>query len=233
MTSIYDAANEKSKASFPGYEQYVAKQQEEKQKRAERIATRDNLREAKRKNSLPPFLMVRAGVYNVWLIPLLGLASCIAAAGSEQYLSPSMHTLACVASGLVLAPGLLCALVATPNAIQHAQTYSNDIRRALNDYAESAQLAPQAFASTDFPRISGRLLQLIARHKAKNDARLFNNMLKNPNSIKNATVATNIVLGHLKSHPTDAAQVASVFDITTMPKNLQNHILRIIRAHSK
>jgi len=236
MNNIYDTTNEKSRASFPGYDQYVAKQQEQKQERAERAATRDALRTEKRKNSLPPFLMVRAGVYNTWLIPLLGVATMVATYESEQNLSQSMQILAGIVGGVLFVPGSIIAMSTMLQAEMAAETYANNVRRALNNYADGAEseLSSKALVGDNaFPRISARLLKLITRRKAKNDERLFNNMLENPASVKNATVATNIVVGHLKSHPEDAAHVESVFDINTMPKQLQKRIMRILIARSK
>ena len=234
MNNIYDTTNEKSRATFPGYDQYVAKQQEQKQERAERAAARDALRTERRKNSLPPFLMVRAGVYNTWLIPLLGLATMVATYESEQNLSQSMQILAGIFGAVLFVPGSIIAMSTMLQAEISATTYANNVRRALNDYAKSAQLSSNTLVGDNsFPRISARLLKLITRRKAKNDARLFNNMLKNPESIKDATIATNIVAGHLKSHPEDATQVESVFDINTMPKQLQKRVMRILIARSK
>ena len=141
MNNIYDTTNEKSRATFPGYDQYVAKQQEQKQERAERAAARDALRTERRKNSLPPFLMVRAGVYNTWLIPLLGLATMVATYESEQNLSQSMQILAGIFGAVLFVPGSIIAMSTMLQAEISATTYANNVRRALNDYAKSAQLS--------------------------------------------------------------------------------------------
>lgn len=227
MNNIYDEANEKTKATFPGYDQYVAKQQEQKQERAERAAARDALRTERRKNSLPPFLMVRAGVYNTWLIPLLGVATMVATYESEQNLSQSMQILAGIVGAVLFVPGLIIAMSTMLQAEIAATTYANNVRRALNNYAESAQLSSNTLVGDNsFPRISARLLKLITRRKAKNDERLFNNMLENPASVKNTTVATNIILGHLKSHPEDAVTVLNAFSWETLPRALQWTLLK-------
>jgi hypothetical protein len=210
MNNTYDTVNEKSKAIFPGYEQKL---------------TADKAKKLQR-NALLPFLMVRAGVYNLLIVPLLGAGIFAAAAKPiPASLSYPQQELGGLIGLTMIGVGTILTIIASASNKDTCKRIMN----TLSNYAQTGEYSINKIDSAVF----SRALKLIPKYMAKNDARLFNNMLKNPESINNIDVATSIVSGHLKSHPEDATQISSVFDITTMPKKLQKQINQIMGIHSK
>lgn len=213
MNNIYDEANEKTKAIFPGYNEDKINK---------------NYKNARK---FPPFLMVRAGVYNSLIIPLIGAWVFAAAAKPiPTDLSDDMQFVGGLVGLVTFVFGVLYSAEKIGFCRARVEAYSEHISKVLTQYAKTGQYKNDLSNPTN---LFNKIEPVIIKHMAKNDARLFNNMLKNPESIKDATIATNIVAGHLKSHPEDATQVESVFDINTMPKQLQKRIMRILIARSK
>lgn len=210
MNNIYDEANEKTKAIFPGYNEKVVADK-----------TKKNYKNARK---FPPFLMVRAGVYNSLIVPLIGAWVFAAAAKPiPTDLSDDMQFVGGLVGLVTFVFGVLYSATKIGFNRTCVEAYSEHILKVLTQYAKTGQY------KNDLPNrtnLFNKIEPVIIKHMAKNDARLFNNMLKNPESIKDATIATNIVAGHLKSHPEDAVTVLNAFSWETLPRALQWTLLK-------
>ena len=212
------------KIEFPGYtaEQKRQEQKEqeritENQKRADEAASKRKAKEQKRRNSLPPFLMIRSGLLNQWVwLVILGIPLIPCGLNEEKFKYP------------IIVLSFLCYL-----AFMWACFYTDKtkplmeidicvIRNAISKYM---LVSDYQLDLTD--KIScERLAKILIQHISKYDSGLFNKMMANPESVVNMNVASNIILGHLKAHPDDAQKVLDTFDIETMPKKLYQQLKR-------
>ena len=79
--------------------------------RAAAVIARENERMERRKNALPPFLMVRSGLLNGWFVALGALGAAAAMNGFSM--SPSENVLPDVAAGILGFAGICYGIIST------------------------------------------------------------------------------------------------------------------------
>jgi hypothetical protein len=225
MTDTNTYLRESEKAIFPGYSQKKHSEIQRELEKTERMKQKVKTREEKRKCSLPPFLMVRAGVLN----PLLG------AMLSAGMLSAALinHNYEKFPRGDILVSGLFVTLAITFVFGQaYARSYAASMREDINTISDKLN----EFLSTNnsnttldldttqvkFPK----LISLMTRHFAKNNPGVFDKLIANPQSVQDMNVAENIILGHLSKSPTSAQLVLDTFSETTIPEKVYKKATR-------
>lgn len=192
------------KSSFPGYDYEQAKdknliQEQEKQKKYE--------------SPLPPFLMVRSGVFNEAILlsmVLIPLAEFVFktpnVSGHFAKLCAEFLRVSCY----LIPPFVSC--IKYFSLLSESKMVQNDLEKyASNDSHHLLSISKYSH------KIMARIL---TEHTSKNDSRLFENIMLVPKSVEDVKTATAIISGHLKSHPEDAKLVLDRFETTTIPINL-------------
>ena len=216
-----------TKQAFPGYnaeqERIVQQEQERVAKaleKANKAAAKRVARDKKRAESLPPFLMVRSGLLNQWVWPLISGGAFVGLGINEKKLEhPELLFGATV---FLFFSTFLWASHATPE-IQKALkkdiwTIRQEIRRYMGSPDYQIDLTDEIF--------SDKLERILVQHISKHNPGLFDKMMQNPDSVADINVAENIILGHLKSHPDAAQKILDTFDIETMPTKVQRKVNR-------
>lgn len=200
-----------SKELFPGYDNYVqnkkAREQIKTQKRQARKADQDY----KRKTSLPPFLAVRAGG---WLVYALELAAFVTGGALYKAGGNAKNIAAVLVISLIISEAVLIA------HSEKARDQAKQIQRDLELYVKDNHLS---LPNRDAPK---KLKQIVVRHISKNNPEIFNKMLNKPNTVHDINLATDIILGHLKSNPEDANLVLRAFQEASMPQHLVKKLKR-------
>ena len=194
------------KIEFPGYSEKVKKAEQKAQKREQR-------KEEKRKNALPPFLMVRGGLLNEALIAALitiPLAECVFGRYTKQ------NTLAAfVYVGLYVVPFVIGALKAA--VMSHEK---NIIKQDIDYYSRSYEPELPSIKKYECEHMA----EIMARYASKNNPKFFENLIENPTSVKDEKMASAIIRGHIKSHPEDIQKVLDTFTIGTIPNKLYQQL---------
>ena len=205
-----------TKQTFPGYkEKLLAKQQkkQEKQKKAEE----------KWKNSLPPFLMVRSGVFNIpTIVALICVPIAIRTGQVNCHDTFTSSLSAFIQFGCYLLP-IIFFILAYEDAYSQKEIITSNVDRYI-DGAASYML--------DISWYKNKLLaKNIIKGKAERNTKLFERFIQRPTSVNDAKTANAIISGHLKTHPEDVKRVIDTFETGTMPKLLQRKINRLSKKH--
>jgi len=219
--------NDTVKQAFPGYnaeqERIVKQEQERVAKAMEKAAKAEAKRvacERKRAESLPPFLMVRAGLLNQWVWSLIPGGAFIGLGINEEKLRQPKSLLG--TTGFLLALTFAWALHATPKIKEMLKKDIWTIRQETNRYMNESNYQIDLTDKIN----SDKLARILVQHISKYNPVLFDKMMQNPDSVADINVAGNIILGHLKSHPDAAQKILDTFDIETMPTKVQRKVNR-------
>lgn len=222
--------NNATKQAFPGYnaeqERIVRQEQERVAKaleKAEKAKAKRVVRDKKRAGSLPPFLMVRSGLLNQWVWPLISGGAFVGLGINEEKLE--QPELLLWATGFLFFLSALWPAYATPK-IQEA--LKDDIRN-INQETRRYMDSPDYQIDLTDKINSDKLARILVQHISKYNPGLFDKMMQNPDSVADINVAENIILGHLKSHPDAAQKILDTFDIETMPTKVQRKVNRYAR----
>lgn len=196
------------KAIFPGYEQ-ARKKQEQKANERKKHA------EEKRKNSLPPFLMVRGGLFDeavmVALI-MIPLAEFTVGKYREQN-----GIAAFLCTCMYAVPFIFLAVKWV--IMSHEK---NVIKKDLDFYTWGSERELPPIAKYECPRMA----KIMTRYASKNNPEFFDTLIKNPSSVQDEKTASAIIRGHIKSHPEDIQTVLDTFNANTIPKKLYRQLKR-------
>ena len=199
---------------FPGYEK----------NNAEKLSKTENkkvAREQKLKNALPPFLMVRAGVYNhIWWCALLALGGI--AATQIPTATPTEDVIKFLLIGLCFGISIGAFAPIAEDKERKVKPCIKQIKEALHAYADG-KTAKLAIVDNEYKRMTAALI----RYLAKNNPNIFANMIKNPASVDDMKIAEQIIRGHIKSHPEDAQVALDRFWSNTIPQRLYNKLKNI------
>ncbi len=201
-----------TKQAFPGYN---AEQERIVQQEQERV-----VRERKRAESLPPFLMVRAGLLNQWVWPLISGGAFIGLGINEEKLRQPELLLG--TTSILVALTFAWATYATPEIQKAFKKDIWTIRQETNRYMNESNYQIDLTDKIN----SDKLARILVQHISKYNPGLFDKMMQNPDSVADINVAENIILGHLKSHPDAAQKILDTFDIETMPTKVQRKVNR-------
>lgn len=170
----------------------------------------------KNKNLLPPFLMIRSGLFN----SLIVAAAVTAGTGLVEFnLADSKN--AGELTEIVLVVALLTALAHMAAKRDCMNQDIDQVVSQMQDFKNDG--SDMRLGMLHFPRMAQRLV----RYMSQKDPVYFNKMVENPKSIQNSTVERDIAIGHLKSHPKDAYLLKNTnVDIEFLPRRLYRKIMR-------
>lgn len=219
--------NNTTKQSFPGYnaeQERIVKQEQERVakaiEKANHAEAKRVARDRKRAESLPPFLMVRSGLLNQWVWPLISGGAFVGLGINEKKLDHPELLLG--ATGFLFFLTFMWALYVTPKIQEMLKNDMRNIRQEILRYMHS----PDYQIDLTDEIFSDKLARIMVQHISKYNPGLFDKMMQNPDSVADINVAENIILGHLKSHPDAAQKILDTFDIETMPTKVQRKVNR-------
>ena len=176
--------------------------------RAKEVIARERARQEKRKNGLPPFLMVRSGLLNSW-IWTLGAGAGFAWSVLKEHEG--------IDGGLDKWTIVFCILLAV--ALYYG-AIKTDLRR--DDMKNDIQTIQKEFYlymknsnyTLEFSKEvqNKKLMRILIEHIVKYDPGIFDKMIATPESIDDFDVRNDIISGHLKNHSADAQKVIDTFD---------------------
>lgn len=173
--------------------------------RAEKIQQKRHKQEEKRKNSLPPFLMVRSGLATSWIMVLMGAVFTVLIE-KQPNVAPDdkLHN---IALGLCMAFTVLSTQVAGFITIKNKKRMQEDIdiiRDEMSEYVRD----PNHILNLDSVRNFPKMTTLLVRHISRHNPGVFDRFLSNPTSVSSdIETAQNIIIGHLKEHTDVAPQL--------------------------
>ncbi len=220
--------NDTVKQAFPGYnaeQERIVKQEQERVAKAIEKANQAEAKrmacERKRAESLPPFLMVRAGLLNQWLWTLIAGGAFVRLGINEEKLK--QPELLFGATGFLFTLTIAWATYATPKIKEMLKKDIWTIRQETNRYMNESNYQIDLTDKIN----SDKLERILVQHISKYNPGLFDKMMQNPDSVADINVAENIILGHLKSHPDAAQKILDAFPRKeTFPKKLYSRLNR-------
>lgn len=185
------------KSKFPEYTDKMLKQ---KKKQAEK----EQREKERQENKLPPFLMIRSGLFDKTAIAALILVPT--SLYFLQYDDLLGNFVGCGEWFLLLVIFLADHFFMNAektrilaNIDEYLHRYHNSSLLSISDYEYK------------------RLAENIIKYKSKNDEKMFNRFIDSQNKVHDQRTATAIISGHLKSHPEDADKILEKFEIKTIP----------------
>ena len=219
--------NNTTKQSFPGYnaeQERIVQQEQERikkiQEKADKATATRVAREKKRAESLPRFLMVRSGLLNQLVWPLISGGAFLGFGINEKKLDHPELLL--VATDFLF---FLTSVWASYITTKMQEALKNDIRNIRQEILRYMGSPDYQIDLTD-EIYSDKLARILVQHISKYNPGLFDKMMQNPDSVADIKVAENIILGHLKSHPDAAQKILDTFDIETLPTKVQRKVNR-------
>ena len=172
--------------------------------RAEKIQQKRHKQEEKRKNSLPPFLMVRSGLATSWIMVLMGAVFTVLIE-KQPNVAPDdkLHN---IALGLCMAFTVLSTQVAGFITIKNKKRMQEDIdiiRDKMSEYVRD----PNHMLNLDSVRNFPKMTTLLVRHITKTNPGVFDRFIANPQSISDNEAMQDIIIGYLDKHSDDAPKI--------------------------
>ena len=216
--------NTAKKTEFPGHnaeqERRIKQEQErinKNQEKARKASKQKKAREEKRRNSLPPFLMVRSGLLNQWVWPLISCIPLALCGINQEKLSEPARAICSGISAFFVCMAFGWSIYTTPMVKKWMKDDIWEIRMATSRYLKESDYQLDLTDQINCEKLEKILIQYISKYNPG----LFDKMMMNPESVTDINVAKNIILGHLKKHPADAQKILDTFDIETMPQKVQ------------
>ncbi|MBO4745790.1 MAG: hypothetical protein J5613_01825 [Alphaproteobacteria bacterium] len=216
MTDINQYLQESEKATFPGHPKKKHNEIERELEKTEHYRQKARQREEKRKCSLPPFLMVRAGLLNS-LLPTLISGACLTTALINNNYQKFPRGDILISGFFIITT--LCFVFDQERTRRYMNSMREDISTIsyqLNEFISNKDKDATLDLDTSTARFP-KLITIMARHFVKNNPGLFDKIIANPSSVQDMDVAENIILGYLKKHPDAAQLILDTFNETTMP----------------
>lgn len=193
------------KYKFPEYTEKAIRQEKKQAEKAKKA-------EEKAKNKLPPFLLVRSGLFDKTAI-----AALLVVPASAYFLQYDNNVFADFAAFCMWIFMMVIFLI--DNLCMNSE--KKRIKSDIEDYIYNLDAHWQPIASYEYKRLAENII----KWKAKNDKQLFNRFINYPNEIHDERSAVAIIQGHLKSHPKDANKILEKFDTKTLPSK----VLKLIK----
>jgi hypothetical protein len=168
------------------------------------------------KNLLPPFLMIRSGLLNDFVLA----AALTAGTGIVESTLSSQQDVGFPTLLMAIVTCLFAAIrtSAKYDYMRQDIAYVIEQMRDLKDDNGDVRLS-----MSHFPRLA----QIMVRYISKKDPVYFNKMVNDPHSIQNDIVERDIAIGHLRAHPKDAYLLQNTnVNIDMLPRNLYRKIMR-------
>ena len=188
--------------------------------RAAAVIAREKERMERRKNALPPFLMIRSGLLNGWFITLGALAASTVIVGSSMILGK--FTVLDIAAGIVGFSSLCYGVFSTKrkNNIfkQDIEIIKDEFDRYIADKGYSIYLAGKIY--------SPKLARILIRDIAEHNPCVFDKMIADPNTVTDPETQSHVISGYLREHPGDAQKVIDTFEPGQIDPKVYNKALK-------
>ena len=172
---------------------------------AAKVIGRERERQEKRKNGLPPFLMVRSGLLNGWFVTLGALG--VAAMMSGFPMRTGENVLFDIAAGILGFSGICYGIISTERKYsvlkQDIEIIKDEFERYTNNPNYSVYLAGKIYS----PKLAKVLIRDIAEHNPY----VFDKMITTPDTITDPETQSHVIFGYLRRHPGDAQKVIDTF----------------------
>lgn len=178
-------------------------------------------REKRRENALPPFLMVRSGLLDAWIVPAVvtALAAGIVT-GTQNFHSNS--PLADVALATLI---FITVCYGTISTERKRKLFKQDIETIKREFAMyiKHQGYPLDLVGTIY---SQKLAKILIEHIVKRNPGIFDKMIQNPDSVMDPETRSNIISGYLKTRPDVADKVVNTFKAGEIDPKVYNKALK-------
>lgn len=167
--------------------------------RAKAVIERERAHQEKRKNGLPPFLMVRSGLLNGWLVTLCALGIATWSAGFASNASNGL--VGDVAVGAVAFAGLCYGAFSTK--IKY-QGFKQDIETIKVEFEKYINNDKYTLDFSDYVQ-NNKLMHILIDHIMKyDDGAIIDKIKADPNSVLALDVLNAILKSYLHRHPENA-----------------------------
>lgn len=189
---------------------------------AKKIIDRTRNRIAKRKNALPPFLMVRAGLLNSW-IPVTAIIGACTGYLIKMRQNPGINATEPVVIGVSLcALGAVVGLIVTDKQKKSMQQDINTIQTECYKYIHNNGYTLEFSNAVK----NKKLMRILIEHIVKYEPGIFDKMMAKPESVYDFDVRGDIIGQHLKTHPADAQRILDAFDAESIPDHVYRRVNR-------
>lgn len=188
--------------------------------RAAAVIAREKERMERRKNALPPFLMIRSGLLNGWFVTLGALG--VVAAMNGFSMNHSENVLPDIAAGILGFAGVCYGIISTKrkNNIfkQDIEIIKDEFDRYITDKNYSIYLAGKIY--------SPKLARILIRDIAEHNPYVFDKMITTPDTITDPETQSHVIFGYLRRHPGDAQKVIDTFEPGQIDPKVYNKALK-------
>ena len=185
-------------------------------KRAAKMQQRRADREKRRQNSLPPFLIVRSGLWGSCLFPVFtGAAACVTPYQDGQ--NPRFY------AWLVLtAMFAIVATTRTSSQIKKAKEDIKSVQYEMSEYVKDPEYILDLSQVRNFPRMTSILVRYITKHNPG----VFDRFIENPKSITDNEAMQDIISAYLDKHADAAPKILNALEqIKLKPVKVQYGIV--------
>ena len=178
---------------------------------AEAVIARERARNEKRKNGLPPFLMVRSGLIKCWIPTMITVGGFALSALNAQNTQNINYERTTWPAGIW---GVLLALASINNAIKadfRRNEMKHDIEIIQSEFYRYMRNNKYTLEFSEYVQ-NKKLMRILIEHIVKYDGGIFDKMTTNPKTVDDFDVRNDIIRGELKVHPDHAPKVIESFD---------------------
>ena len=191
-------------------------------KRAAEVIARERKRDEKRRNSLPPFLMVRSGLFNGWFVTLGALI--LAASSSFFSMQPSEYIWPDIAAGGLAFSGICYGMISTEKKRSLLKQDIENIRDEFNRYIYDPNYSVYLIGKV----YSSKLAKILIRDITAHNPYVFDKMIKDPDTITDSETQSHIISGYLRKYPSDAQKVIDTFKPEQIDPKVYNTALTYV-----
>jgi len=176
--------------------------------RAKEVIERERARQEKRKNSLPPFLMVRSGLLNNWIWALgLGAGLACSILKEHEFINGGLGKWTTV-FGVLFAIAMYYGAIKTDLKRDGMKNDIKTIQKEFYLYMKNNNYV------LDFSKEiqNKKLMRILIEHIVKYDDGIFDKMVENPASVDDFDARNAIIGGELKVRPDHAQNVIESFN---------------------
>ena len=184
---------------------------------AKKVIERQRERRERRRNALPPFLMVRSGLLNGWLVTV---AALLGAASAGNHFAG--NTLCGVSAGILGFAGICYGIISTERKHsifkQDIEIIKDEFERYINNPNYSVYLAGKIR--------SPKLAKILIRDIAEHNPYVFDKMIAAPDTITDPETQSHVISGYLRKHPGDAQRGIDTFKPDQIDPKVYNKALK-------
>ena len=186
---------------------------------AAKVIGRERERQEKRKNGLPPFLMVRSGLLNGWMVTA-ALLLLVASVGNRF----AGNTLCGVSAGILGFAGICYGIISTERKYK---IFKHDIK-IIKDEFEWYINNPNYSVYLAGKICSPKLAKILIRDIAEHNPYVFDKMVATPDTITDPETQSHVISGYLRKYPGDAQKVIDKFEPGQIDPRVYNKALTYV-----